>query len=527
MFSRWKCKLGVYTALQLLGPNDCKAVPVPLPNINDVTQGFNVLLGRTPAEQRQALIGSKLFNLSVKSSNRNNRKYLQYVQFQDTHTNEKCSNIQESKEVSWATSNSLLTSQSSSSSHGWDQETTIGVSVPAGGATVNAETSIRNAIVFGNSDASATSFAERDKGHTYSFHAKTSRVLYGVELDYESIYRSWTKRFKKACKRLGNNPSNYQVARFFKNFGTHGLAKANFGQKCTSSVFMESGQSATDAESFRQEASSSNIGFLWWTSASSQTQSTEEKSSKKYNFSYTLSNRQCQGEIETDSSCGGGMKGTGSNSPVIVDWAYKPIWSMNVPGFTPGAKKQMRLVFIKFMEASVRCMQNSCNGNGACAPKKGAWDMVRKKVNVDDYFDTEKCFCFDGKAGNTCNSDSKVEVARCLERKTKNEPVNHYNTCTAHPIDWYQTSCESQGMIYKDWQYCGGGGQYICLKDNYVEDPNGNCLKKETFEIYGIGEYDNSCCCWKPGSFCMISSTCKECCNGSDNVFLLGFGFCK
>ena len=108
------------------------------PSIDQITFGYNVLLGMTPSQQRDSLVGSKLFDLT--GDQRNNPEYIVYDQISDMSTSENCQYKGISNEMWYAQSSSSLQSQASSSSNGFDQEISVGAEIPVKGATVSAET---------------------------------------------------------------------------------------------------------------------------------------------------------------------------------------------------------------------------------------------------------------------------------------------------------------------------------------------------------------------------------------------------
>jgi len=71
------------------------------------------------------------------------------------------------------------------------------------------------------------------------------------------------------------------------------------------------------------------------------------------------------------------------------------------------------------------------------------------------------CSCYQFFTGETCQN--RIPRKSCS--------ATRLNTCTAHPIDWYQDDCSRHGLGWKywRWQHCGFihgvGGQYICKKD--------------------------------------------------------------
>jgi len=71
------------------------------------------------------------------------------------------------------------------------------------------------------------------------------------------------------------------------------------------------------------------------------------------------------------------------------------------------------------------------------------------------------CECYQYFTGEKC--ETRIPEKTCVETKR--------NTCTAHPIDWYQDDCGDYGSDweYDTWKSCGFipgfGGQYICKKE--------------------------------------------------------------
>lgn len=116
----------------------------------------------------------------------------------------------------------------------------------------------KSIIVFGNSDASKDSFQKRKVGMTHSINAFAKRNLYNVKVDYNKVRNrnSWTIGFKRACKELGTNPSQNKLLVFFSKYGTHGLEKVSFGQKCRKHVFMEGGQTSDKYNTFASKTKS-------------------------------------------------------------------------------------------------------------------------------------------------------------------------------------------------------------------------------------------------------------------------------
>lgn len=277
--------------------------------------------------------------------------YIQYSQIPDMYEVEHCSWTGISREVSYAQSSATLESQSSSSSHGYDQEISIGVGVNDPGIDIPAETTIRNALIFGNSRTSTKQSIERNTGYEYTFGGTASRDLYSLEVGYIQFSADdYMDDFRGACASLGTSPDSADIVGFFQEYGTHGLQTASFGQKCTSSAFMQGGSSISSYSSFNREMKDDEVTLLWWTSTASSEQADSQSSSTSYGFETRYGNKHCVGQLKTNTSCGNTMRGNGApDSPVIVKWTYKPIWEMNVPELTASAKSEMKKVFEGFM----------------------------------------------------------------------------------------------------------------------------------------------------------------------------------
>lgn len=147
--------------------------------------------------------------------------------------------------------------------------------------------------------------------------------------------------------------------------------------------------------------------MLWFSSSGESKKEEEKKQATSHGFKISFSNRRCDGELKRDSSCAGGMKGTGKDAPAIVDWSFKPIWEMKVPGFTPQAKAAMKRTVEAVMVSAVKCANTGCNGRGSCAGNAAKWKHVSRVKSLDELFNPSKCFCFDGVEGDKCNQQPK------------------------------------------------------------------------------------------------------------------------
>lgn len=317
---------------------------LPPPGLEAVTYGYNGLLGMTPFEQQQRTNQKRLFELT-ESLGRSSGGYAQHDQVSKMSTAGSCRASTSTNEIWWATSSSSLAHQASSNSYDFSQETDVGVTIPvAAGVRAEISVALSRALQFSNSVSSSTASAQKASGFTRSFEAYAQRTMYSVDIDYASDSMStWDEDFVAACCELGINSTVSEVLSFFAEIGTHGLDSAGFGQKCTSSAFLEGGSSMTVYEDFKLKSSSYNAVFLWWRSSASLQGSAEQTRGDYRGFKYVIANKQCIGELEHDSSCEA-LKGTGKDRPAIISWRYKPISEMPVSGLSQGAKEDGRCI---------------------------------------------------------------------------------------------------------------------------------------------------------------------------------------
>lgn len=381
-----------------------------LPNVNEATYSFNAVIGLPPKEQRASLIGVKIFDL-IKDEEATNllgtiTGYFRYKGIKDISTQPSCLDRTKEEEIWYSTSSDKLESQTKSTSHGWEQSTDIGVTVPVQGAEVSAETTIRNAAVFGNSRSSQTALSWRQSGYSYTFDASLRRSLYSIEIDHKTV--EWDTNFLLACEQLGESPTTEKILDFFQEFGTHGLKKVSFGQVCTSAIYMEGGYSMSSYKTFKSQARTSDIGYLHWTSRSSSASSKKETKESEEGFQYVNAEKECSGELEHASGCNTDMPGT-RNAPAIVAWTYEPIWEMPIGTLSAGAKNKMKQTMIGLMEAAVVCRMNSCSNQGACVPSKIWWNNPNQD-NMSGSFDSNTCFCDKGFVGQKCGEASPIDI---------------------------------------------------------------------------------------------------------------------
>lgn len=406
------------------------------PNIDQATYSYNILLGQTPYEQRNDLVGDQLFFLS-NSDTSDDGEYVKHDQIDDLSTNAGCFYEEKSNEFYWSTSSSTLQRQSDSSSNGYDQQTSIGVDGSSAGIPITAETNIRNALIFSNSQTSETQESASESGYTYTFDASANRRLYAIEIDWNGIDDSdWNPDIISAVEALGSSPSTQTMFAFIRDYGTHGLSTATFGQVCVTAAFMEGGSSASSYYSFNQDTSANEVGFLWWSSSSSSSESESSIEESEQGFKYYYGNKYCRGELDYDSSCGGGMVASGIERPAITRWLYKPMWEMEIPGFEDGAKDKLEEVVNGIYVAGYTCRNNYCSGQGTCAANADAWSVSSwSSSSYSQFWDGSRCFCDENYEGDDCSD--KIDVIMDLDtswtgyKNTYDNTLNYYTTTGA------------------------------------------------------------------------------------------------
>ena len=173
-------------------------------------------------------------------------------------------------------------------------------------------------------------------------------------------------------------------------------------------------------------------GMLWFNSSGESKNDNDDTQSTSDGFKFSFSNRRCEGELKRNSSCAGGMKGTGKDAPTIVNWSFKPIWEMKVPGFTPQAKAAMKRTVEAVMVSAVKCTNKSCSGRGSCASNADKWKYISRVRSLDELFNPSKCFCFDGVEGDKCNQQPKPS-----DKLTKSPLTNYWNNQWDGRLEYY------------------------------------------------------------------------------------------
>ena len=214
----------------------------------------------------------------------------------------------------------------------------------------------------------------------------------------------------------------------------------------------------------------------------------------------------CMGSTGKKSQCDFTFPDIFGPLPVLLDFTYKAIWDINIPNLPVSVAERMEDVASRLIEASVDCGKKSCNNNGYCVADESAWGNIQKE-DVNDFsifWDSDHCICFDNdvQLQRDCSVSPTPSPTPAPTPKPKYKCQQNYigqfnGNCVAHPIDWYSTPCENfatntpyyvseyeklpkvyddidwvkEGFFvakYNSWEYCGGGGQYVCDSFNIM-----------------------------------------------------------
>jgi len=380
-----------------------------------VNFGYNVFHGTTPEEQRRFLQGDRpqLFKLTRAwpwDSSSIDSEYTLYRQVNDFAAHQSCSSERSSFGYTYAAGSAMLDAQAETN---FDAELIFKDDFfskvkQAFGGSVLKLTTLKGVMAYGQAQASLNAFEKLEAGFEFSSQHSISQSLYSLSIDYESMReRDWTEPLQQACKDLGVRPSSADILSFFNIFGTHGLDKAIFGMKVTSSMFMEGGLQATAYQSVLSNANiQAYLSGHMDLDASAQLQI--DTNSELSGVSFSLSGREVSGGLkssETSPYCGLIDALDFSSDPALISWTFRSIWSMPIPSLSQEAKLIMQQVADDVLGASIDCMENSCSGYGLCAPKKEIWSttsMTTLAGNLGLLWNGDKCFCFDGSSGENC-----------------------------------------------------------------------------------------------------------------------------
>ncbi len=120
-----------------------------------------------------------------------------------------------------------------------------------------------------------------------------------------------------------------------------------------------------------------------------------------FEFLVSQSKENCEGHLSSN-SCAGSQDTDELDEPIVINWTFKPIWEMNVPGFTQSAKDALKKTVESTLAAAVKCSKSNCNNLGACTTDVDKWNDVDKVKYWIDLFDPDRCFCFGTMEGDKC-----------------------------------------------------------------------------------------------------------------------------
>jgi|ERR1712232_48075 len=136
------------------------------------------------------------------------------------------------------------------------------------------------------------------------------------------------------------------------------------------------------------------------------------------------------------------------------------------------------VVALQQMVSKVLTAADACAAAAACAAldncnRDSKWGRPRGECNWRHIPNTKvrfaSCSCYPHFTGERCQT--RIPGLKCSKTKK--------NSCTIHPIDWYQDDCSIHGALwkYESWEHCRVdlrkhkidaapiGGRYICRKD--------------------------------------------------------------
>jgi len=423
-----------------------------------VNFGYNVFHGTTPEEQRFSLQGDRpqLFKLTYNSKwgdQSIDSEYSLYHQVNDFAAHQQCSSQSSSFGYTYAAGSAMLEAQAETNFDAklmFSDDFFSKVKQTFGGDVLKL-TTLKGVMAYGQAQASLNAFGKLEAGFEFSSQHSITQSLYSLSIGYESMRgEDWTDPLKQACKNLGSSPSTADILTFFNIFGTHGLDKAIFGMKVTSSMFMKGG---LQASAYLSVLSDANIqAYLSGESDLGASAQLQINTNSELNGVYfSLSGREVKGGLkssETSSYCGLRDALDNSSDPALLKWTFRAIWSMPIPSLSHEAKIIMQQVADDVLGASVDCMENSCSGFGLCAPNNEIWSTTSTTTlagNLGLLWNGDKCFCFDGSSGGNCACLPDGE--RCTEDDTCR------GCCSSAATQW---------AVY--------GGDYACGEEDILTD---------------------------------------------------------
>lgn len=472
-----------------------RSKPVPPRADQVVNFGYNVFLGSLPEEQRRELAGDnpQLFKLTPARfwHGNSNAKYKMYRQFSDFSTHEYCKKANSVSAYTYVSGSAMLRAQGSTN---FEIEAIFKDDIGSKilqtlGGKAGKLLTLKGVLGYGNAHASISGFGALNAGFQLSAQNSIIQTLYSLRVDYDSMRDDdWTDSLLTECQNLGEAPTTGDILSFFSKFGTHGIDKAIFGMSVNSNLFMKGDAQAEAYQEFLADGRV-NAYLSGNTDINTSTQVEAETGSKINGVFYGFAGREVNGGLkssETQSMCGLYDIIDITSNPNLISWTYLPIWDMTIPSLAVNARRTMKQVADNIADASIDCMNNSCNGNGLCATKKSAWstpDIRNLEGNLESMWDSDKCFCFDGSTGKDCACLPDGEICLegtscpgCCNPSTKWAKYGDLLACGREPHKPDPediTLWNGNWGSWKGWKGTSSVGNYACGAEMRFEDSQG------------------------------------------------------
>jgi len=438
--------------------------------------GYNVFLGETPEEQRSHMVGNNPRLFRYTGGTFTASKFRKYDQFSELSSSVYCETQSESSVATSINSAAMLRVQNSAAlgqeTHFSDNDILSNFVGRFEGLPDQIKT-ISGTTLFGNTANSIEASTNIEAGYSFAYNKYSLQKLYSAQNDFNKIY-TWTFPFRRAVAELGVRPSEYEVLNFFASWGTHGIEKGAFGERCESTLYMTGGASMStyasalsdidiqaELEWFNQEGSISSLNEITGSFDSGA-------------FNYIISNRVCRGKLRQIAPCAGLSQTFGFDEPDILQWTYMPLWDMKIPRLQRGARRRMKEVAEKIQSAGEECGVDFCNGNGACTSNPSSWKKFDESsegigdIDYIDFWDPTRCFCFDGYLGSRCDQGYML----------MSYPFSYFFDGCPIGTEVPQFFCESAAKVL------GGEGFLKVVENNMLGLPYGCSIDPDTKEIF-------------------------------------------
>jgi len=317
--------------------------------------------------------------------------------------------------VYYSTSTSVLNEQSSSSSYGFSQTTTLKAGIEADGVTAEASTDITNALMFGRSSASSSAREHSATSYSWSFSLQTVVKFYEAQIEWNghSVELQFKDSFLEDIDALNDDASARAVMKLIKNWGSHVMAEAQTGATCKETAYSSSKSSRSEVSDFQKHVSSTTVDFLFFHFDSEASTETQTSGTWENDVDYEFADIYCKGEVDYTSSCGG-LTGA-ANNPVVVSHALLSIFDIDTVAQRLSNETMARVdsFFERLYQSLNNCSATFCSSNGTCSLSGQiwsdsfieSWDDTDFPLLWDTNEDTDSyyCFCNDDRFGNDCS----------------------------------------------------------------------------------------------------------------------------